>query len=138
MESVSVVNYDIIIQRTMTIIQSSLVKSSQFCGSGNTLARLVAYSLSRRTRTCVKLGKRILLIRTHYEPHLIQDATLEEYNLPVDTAVSETRYLRVTKSKLIDNHLSLENIPRRKPMTYHNKSDTFLCYHGEKVSDEDT
>ena len=64
-------------------------------------------------------GKRILLSRTHHESHLIQDVTLKEYTFPVDTAVSESRYLRVTESKLIIEPLSLEELVvlRRKPMT---------------------
>ena len=52
----------------------------------------------------------MLLIRTHYRKHLIRDVSLVAYTFhySVYEDSSKSRYLRVTKSKLIIDYLSLE------------------------------
>jgi len=56
------------------------------------------------------VGNVCLLIRTQYRKHLIRDVSLGAYNFPLTVYEdsSKSRYLRVTKSKLIIDYLSLE------------------------------
>ena len=100
----------------------------QFCDSGNTLGRLIAPSLSQRPMLLTQCVRNVcLLIRTQYRKHLIRDVSLGAYNFPLTVYEdsSKSRYLRVTKSKLIIEYLSLEKLPRRKPMTYRSKIRNF-------------
>ena len=96
--------------------------AEQFCDSGNTLGRLIAPSLSQRPMLLTQCaGNVCLLIRTQYRKHLIRDVSLEAYNFqhPVYEDSSKSRYLRVTKSKLIDRISLTRRVHnlRRKPMT---------------------
>jgi len=85
--------------------------AEQFCDSGNTLGRLIApLAFTKTDASHTVTRKRMLLIRTHYRKHLIRDVSLVAYNFreTVYEDSSKSRYLRVTKSKLIIDYLSLE------------------------------
>ena len=95
--------------------------AEQFCDSGNTLGRLIAPLAFTKTDASHTVSrKRMLLIRTHYRKHLIRDVSLVAYNFrdSVYEDSSKSRYLRVTKSKLIDRISLTRRVHnlRRKPM----------------------
>ena len=76
----------------------------QFCDSGNTLGRLIAPSLSQRPMLLTQWpGKRMLAYQDSVQKTSHSRCVLKSIRLPSHSAEdsSKSRYLRVTKSKLM-------------------------------------